>query len=250
MRPVLISSFVVVIPIFIFTTTAPATDWLWQVTTDPESDYYPSWSPDGTMIAFYSYRTGDYTDIWTIPAGGGTPTQVTTDPANDRRPAWSPGGTTIAFSSDRNGNWDIWTIPVGGGTATQVTTDPAFDYDPSWSPDGFEISFDSDRNGNGDIWVVPAAGGTATQLTADLAHDLGPAWSPDGTTIAFFSERSGNLDIWTDANNYGPGHRLRPLLVAGRLDYCLYFRPNRQLRYLDYTGSRWDGDLHNHGHGG
>ncbi|UCE26276.1 MAG: PD40 domain-containing protein [Candidatus Coatesbacteria bacterium] len=92
-----------------FVTSASATDWLWQVTTDPADDSSPAWSPDGTTLAFSSIRSGNF-DIWTIPATGGTATQITTDPAYDVGPTWSPDGTTLAFDSDRSGNHDIWAI--------------------------------------------------------------------------------------------------------------------------------------------
>ena len=99
---------VLVTTVFLVTTT-PATDWLRQVTTDPADDFAPSWSPDGSTLAFTSFRIGNC-DIWTIPAGGGTPTQITTDADLDGNPAWSPDGTAIAFDSGRSGNWDVWVI--------------------------------------------------------------------------------------------------------------------------------------------
>jgi len=160
------------------------------------SAYFPSWSPDGSTIAFNSNRSGNH-EIWTIRATGGTPLQLTNNPANDGRPYWSPDGSTIAFHSDRSGNYDIWTIPATGGFATQLTTDAADDYWPSWSPDGSTIAFNSDRSGNFDIWTIPAAGGTATRVTTNTMSDFHPSWSPDGTKIAFYSNRSGNYDIWT-----------------------------------------------------
>jgi Tol biopolymer transport system component len=92
-----------------FVTSAGATDWLWQVTTDPADDRTPSWSPDGTTLAFGSVRGGNF-DIWTIPATGGAATRITTDPAYDGTPSWSPDGTTLALDSDRSGNHDVWAI--------------------------------------------------------------------------------------------------------------------------------------------
>jgi len=101
---------------FIATATS-ATDWLWQVTTYEGFDYDPSWSPNGTDIAFTSFRSGN-PDIWIIPAESGIATRITTDPDFDYAPSWSPDGSTIAFTSSRSGWWDIWTIPAGGGTPT------------------------------------------------------------------------------------------------------------------------------------
>ena len=79
--------------------------------THTGDNWTPDWSPDGTTIAFASMRTGN-SDIWIMPAAGGTARQITTDPAHDRAPRWSPDGKRIAFHSDRSGNNDIWTIAV------------------------------------------------------------------------------------------------------------------------------------------
>jgi Tol biopolymer transport system component len=49
----------VITVIAFFATSAGATDWLWQITTDPGWDDYPSWSPDGTTVAFTSARSGN-----------------------------------------------------------------------------------------------------------------------------------------------------------------------------------------------
>ena len=95
-----------------------------RITTNAAVDREPAWSPDGTQIAFTSYRGGN-ADIWVIPATGGTATQITTDPADDYLPTWSPDGSQIAFGSWRDGTDGIWVIPATGGIATQITTNPA-----------------------------------------------------------------------------------------------------------------------------
>jgi dipeptidyl aminopeptidase/acylaminoacyl peptidase len=100
----------------------------------------PSWSPDGTRIAF----TGPLvcgvstigSDIWVMGADGSGKTDLTKDDAtNDREPAWSPDGTLIAFMSDRGGaSTSIFTTPpVAGGAVTQVTSGGA-DRRPDWGP--------------------------------------------------------------------------------------------------------------------
>ncbi len=167
-----------------------------QITTDTAEDVQPELSPDGSMIAFRSLRSGNG-DIWVKPVGGGPPVQITTDAADDAAPSWSPDGSMITFQSLRSGNLDIWVIPADGGTATQLTTHPSADTYPSWSPDGNQIAFSSMRSGNRDIWRTPAGGGPKFQVTTDAADDDQGTWSPDGSLIAFQSTRSGNRDIWT-----------------------------------------------------
>ncbi|HMB71776.1 MAG TPA: hypothetical protein VKU85_20865, partial [bacterium] len=143
-------------------------------------DGLPSWSPDSSLIA---YVKGS--DIYIIPAGGGTPVQLTTDPATDTHPTWSPDGSQIAFQSDRSGNVDVWVIPSSGGTATQLTFDPSADGSPDWSPDGSRIAFQSGRGGSNDIWVIPAGGGAAEQVTSSVGGEIQPDWAPGSTAIVF-----------------------------------------------------------------
>jgi Tol biopolymer transport system component len=105
------------------------------VTTDLRNDSYPSWSPDGTKIAFQSTRDGNL-DIWIKDLSSGTTTQVTRSQFGDRYPTWSPDGTRIAFTRTASGHANLWIANVGAGTLTQVTSDTGklgF-VTPSWQP--------------------------------------------------------------------------------------------------------------------
>ena len=165
-----------------------------QLTTDPATDLYAVWSPDGQRLSFSSDRGGSW-NVWTISAEGGDPRQVTTDSDSVGQTgwqgmgtSWSPDGRSIAFSSTRGvGGEDIWIIPAGGGIARQLTHDPASDDWPAWSPDGQHIAFSSNRAGTQDIWVMPAAGGQARQVAGGPGMELLPGWSPDGAWLAYSS---------------------------------------------------------------
>lgn len=89
-----------------------------------ESD--PSWSPDGTKIALWSYGYG----IATVSAEGGVPTSVAGLGLYGARPTWSPDGTSLVFTSN--------TIPpqVLGLPAIALTGSQAV-----WSPDGRLLAF-------------------------------------------------------------------------------------------------------------
>ena len=73
-----------------------------QLTNNPAVDHYPTWSPDGTMIAFATDRDGNF-EIYKMTSSGGTPIRLTNNPATDSVPTWSPDGTLISFASDRPG---------------------------------------------------------------------------------------------------------------------------------------------------
>lgn len=164
--------------------------------TDGPVDGVPCFSPDDSLLAFVSNRSGSW-DVWVQSPHGGDPRQITVHEGMDHSPRWSPDGTRLAFHSDRSGNGDIWIYEFDSGTITQATASPAFDHYPTWSPDGQYIAFHSNRGGAFDIWVIPVEGGQAVQVTSGPHNDMRPVWSPDGTAIAFNSDRSGSTDIWT-----------------------------------------------------
>ena len=72
-----------------------------RLTDNPEDDVEPAWSPDGSRIAFVSYRTDEsgnfQTDVFVMSADGSGPTNLTNNATHDGSPAWSPDGGRIAF---------------------------------------------------------------------------------------------------------------------------------------------------------
>jgi hypothetical protein len=158
-----------------------------NLTNHPSYDgWRPTWSPDGTRIAFFSARTGD-DEIYTIGVDGSGLERLTFDPADDAHPAWSPDGARIAFVSNREAidplRFGIYVMGADGSQPTLLTEHTSDDDWPAWSPEGTRIAFVSDRSGSRGIWVMNADGSTPILLIDGGAST--PAWSPDGTRIAF-----------------------------------------------------------------
>jgi Tol biopolymer transport system component len=169
---------------------------------------FPSFSPDGTKIAFDTGGGASGNIFVTNVDGSGMPTQLTfgttSKPERNIRPAWQPpDGQKIAFVSRRNGCDDIYVMNPDGTEVTQLTgtpqcdpssvPNPPADNAPAWSPDGNKIVFQRTlpgadgqlSDGNDEIYVMNADGTDQTRLTYYPGRDDDPDWSPDGRWIAF-----------------------------------------------------------------
>ena len=146
----------------------------------------PSWSPDGSRIAFQSFRDGNW-HIWAMSPDGSDLQQLTMGPFDDREPDWSNDGEDIVFSSDRAGSYDLWSLDLKSRSITQRTSEPGNEFAPAFSPDDSEIAFvtsPSRRAGQSKIWIL-GAGGKTRLVAAVSGRGAGPAWSPDGGKISF-----------------------------------------------------------------
>lgn len=136
-------------------------------------------------------------NLWRVPAGGGTPELVISSTREEVLPDYSPDGARIAFTSNRSGNWEIWTANADGSDARQVTSfggAPAAD--PRWSPDGRLIAFHYRDQGNSDIYTMTPEGKSIRRLTLASSVDEAPAWSREGRWLYFCSNRTGRFEIW------------------------------------------------------
>ncbi len=155
--------------------------------TSGPGDSDPTWSADGTRIAFVRGN-----DIFVMSATGGTPVNITNNTANDWSPAWSPDGARIAFASTRDGQAELYLMNPDGSGVVRITNNVGFLVGPAWSPDGARIAFDCEvESGNRDICAINSDGTGFVRLTSDPAVDSGATWSPDGASIAFATTRYG-----------------------------------------------------------
>ena len=173
------------------------------LTSPPQGfrDAGPSFSPDGTRIAF-ARSTGPIfvDDIFVVPVNGGQPTQIT----SDRRriwspPAWTQDGQELLFASNRAGLRSLWRVSANGGEPAPVPgTGPGADR-PTVSLSTGEIAFEYALQ-NENIWRMElrknVSSGEPRALFAQRTPNLMPQVSPDGTKIAFESGRSGYDEIW------------------------------------------------------
>jgi TolB protein len=156
----------------------------------------PTWSPDGTKIAFTSYLRNT-PGLYLL-----TPQEGYLKPLWDKggvnsSPSFSPDGSKIAFASSRGDNVDIWVIPTAGGEATRLTTARAIDTQPAWAPNGRQIVFTSARSGTPQLYIMDSDGANVRRLTFDGDFYDEAAWSPDGTRVACTTKVKGRFQLAT-----------------------------------------------------
>jgi Tol biopolymer transport system component len=150
------------------------------ITNDNLTYMDPTWSPDGSRIAY----TFDGLVVINADGTGRVALIPYAEGLHIADPAWSPDGSRIAFARLLQPFFqtDIWLINADGTGQTQVTTtDSIFETYPTWSPDGSTIAFAR----GGDIWKRHLGTGVETKLTTNSFDDSWPTWSPDGSRIAF-----------------------------------------------------------------
>lgn len=84
--------------------------------------YTPTWSPDGTHLAFSYWQEGGYRDIVTLDVRTGELRQITHDRALDLEPRYSGDGKYLYFVSDRSGVYNLYAHDLEAGSIWQVTS--------------------------------------------------------------------------------------------------------------------------------
>ncbi len=175
-----------------------------NLSQNPGDDRNPSFSPDGSQIAFVSSREGEPEGgpfIYIMDANGKDIRRLNDNPQSDL-PDWSHDGNWIVFTSQD----DIFVIPADGNAmAINLTNSPEKDSMPSWSPDDSQIVWLSGDDRSWNIFVMEADGSNIRQLTQDgKVSDV--KWSVDGRLFTHWDNQEAgcfNCIMDADGSNIG-----------------------------------------------
>ena len=147
----------------------------------------PSWSPDGTKLAYVSFEKKKPV-VFVQSLVSGQRIVLANFKGNNSAPCWSPDGTKLAIVLTYSANSQIFVINADGTGLKQISFSNGIDTEPEWSPDGSTIYFTSNRGGGPQIYRMPAIGGEAKRVTFEGAYNVSPHLSPDGKLLTFIKQ--------------------------------------------------------------
>jgi Tol biopolymer transport system component/DNA-binding winged helix-turn-helix (wHTH) protein len=216
-----------------------------QITKSAAADLWPSFSPDGSQIAFSSNRSGQYQIYVRSLAADGAERQVTSDGQENIQPVWSPDGRYLAYVPRRHGGIEI--IPASGGPARYLTDKGD---SPQWSPSGAKLAMRAFANidpagesgpltdSGAILALLKNEGGNVRYLTDEkgpIFNVAAPHWLTDDRHIVFTSLspgplRSGKTTLWVIDSVTRELHNIH----AGALPQFPVFAPGgRDLYFAD-----------------
>lgn len=144
----------------------------------------PSWSPDGSQIAYVSFERG-HAAVFAQSLATRQRSVLADFPGSNSAPTWSPDGKQLALVLSREGSSQLYIVRNDGKDLRRITFSEAIDTEPNFLPDGKSLLFTSDRGGSAQVYRVPTEGGSADRLTFEGANNFSPRPSPDGKSFVF-----------------------------------------------------------------
>ena len=186
-----------------------------RLTTTPNVETEPYFSPDGSRIAFTA-TVGGNTDVYVMPTAGGDPTRLTFHPGADRVRGWTPDGNRVLFASARvspphQSYFRVFSIALDGGLPEPLPMPRAFT--GAYSADGKRVAYEEVstvmfpgwieasgwRHYRGGrvhpIRVMNLADNSVTKLPWTDSNDAYPMWI--GNTVYFLSDRTFTTNLFS-----------------------------------------------------
>ena len=192
----------------IFTVPAEKGDIRDLTDTPGVAERDPSWSPDGTRVAYFSDESGEYALHIRAQNGLGEVTKIGLGdpPAFFYEPAWSPDSKSIAYTDNR---LNVWYVGLETKKPVKIDTDsyqtPFRDLSPAWSPDNKWIVYNKIlKNHLRAVFVYSLDSGKSTQITDGMSDADFAQWDKNGKYLYFAASTDQGLSTaWLDMSSIG-----------------------------------------------
>lgn len=144
----------------------------------------PTFSPDGSQIAFVSNKDGSARIyVMDVPSPGTSLKGIRAMLISKRNrestaPAWSPDGSKIAYCSVSNGVRQIWIYDRDKREERQLTQGPGNKENPTWAPNSMHLIFNSSDTNSCELYLVNLNQADATKISAGPSEKRFPCWEP------------------------------------------------------------------------
>ena len=158
-----------------------------RLTENPEDEEYPTWSPDGALLAYIA-EVNEKKELFFIDLSNNSIKQLTSGKNLIDFPIWSSDGLEIYFLSEEEEKTNLFSIDIDGSNLKQLTFDQNILKFYLTKDDG-EIIFDSKIDENTkQVFVLNIETGEASQILKDIQYPIGWQISPDDVNILFESD--------------------------------------------------------------
>ena len=164
------------------------------IVTSNEPLLSPTWSPDGTRIAYVSLENRKPV-VYVQSLTTGRRQVLANFRGSNSAPAWAPDGNHLAVTLSRDGSSQIYLINTDGSGVQRLMTSPGIDTEANFSPDGRAILFTSDRGGSPQIYRLTLGGGPVERMTFDGNYNVSPRHLPDGKGFVFVRREGGRFNL-------------------------------------------------------
>jgi TolB protein len=154
----------------------------------------PSWSPDGSEIAYVSFET-TRPAIFRQSLATGNREQLTSFKGLNSSPVWSPDGNSMAMVLSKDGSPDVYLMNLATKKLTRLTRHYAIDTEPTWMPDGNSLLFTSDRGGRPQIYRYDLRSGSTERMTFEGGYNARARVAQDGRNVVLVHQENGNFHI-------------------------------------------------------
>ena len=200
--------------------------WIWNVaretlhrlTFDPGFNRSPTWTPDGTKVAFSASRNGVESIYWQDADGSSEAELLSVDDAPQGPIAFTPDGTRLLFHTPLDGGpFDIGMLTLGPPSRSEMVFNAAFsESNATVSPDGEWIAYQSSESGpqRPEIYVRPFPGVRDARQQVSTGGGTRPLWSRSGTELFYYVQPNRIMSV-----------TVRPESREGRRSALLLGRP-------------------------